>query len=135
MRNATENSLEDKVQVFGIADQHMMKKLKEHSFNTENSLVLCDIEGGEFDLFTNDLFNYLKGAKIIIELHDKVLGLNEEIRTKLIQKIPKGLSYKILKSQSLNWNGISTLEELSDNDRAVVLSEGRKKIGEWLIIN
>jgi hypothetical protein len=29
---------------------------------------------------------------------------------------------------------IELLENLSDNDRALLFSEGRKKIGEWLTI-
>lgn len=32
-------------------------------------------------------------------------------------------------------NGIPVIEALSDNDRALVCSDGRKILGEWLIVN
>jgi len=39
----------------------------------------------------------------------------------------------VLKSKPKQWAGISEIEELSENDRALVCSEGRKFLGEWVI--
>ena len=60
-------------------------------------------------MFTKSVFNYLNGCKIIIELHDKVLGLSG-VREKLINTIPKNCEYKVIKSQTADWSGINFLK-------------------------
>ena len=57
------------------------------------------------------------------------------LREKLIENIPKDARLEILSyKQAATFEGISDLEELSDNDRALVMSEGRKYFGEWLVV-
>ena len=113
------------MKILGIADSSIIKKLKEVKFDKKKGLVICDIEVGEFNLFTESVFDYLNVCKIIIELHYRVLGL-DGVREKLISTIPKNCEYKIIKSKPVDWSDIHCLEELSDNDRA--LSEGRRML-------
>ena len=53
----------------------------------------------------------------------------------MIEKIPRDANIEIIKQkQASSFEGITDLEELNDNDRALVMSEGRKFFGEWLVV-
>jgi hypothetical protein len=134
VRNASINQVENKVVIFGQADQNIGTFLQQAEFDPVNSLVLCDIEGGEFDLFTRDFFEAINGASIIIELHDRIFLDSLEPREKIINNIPAGYRHQVIRSKPPEWSGIEEIEALSDNDRALVTSEGRNLIGEWLVI-
>ena len=132
--NSNLNGYSEKIDVFGKATNQTVRVAisKEKKGRT---LMICDIEGGEFKYFKDkDIFN-IKGCTWIIELHDRVLGLNRKVREDLLACIPTNLNISIVKSKPIDWSHHPTLEELSDNDRALVLSEGRKIIGEWLIVS
>ena len=51
-----------------------------------------------------------------------------------IARLPQGADWQIVAARALEFDGIEDLEEMHDIDRALVLSEGRKKRGEWLIV-
>lgn len=131
--NAKANNLSDKIVVYSKADETFETKLHEANYQPQKSLIICDIEGAEFEIFSKEFFNYVHGATIIIELHDRVLGKSLSLREDLAALFPDDYSTKIIKSQPVTWGGIQDLEELHDIDRALVTCEGRKKIGEWLI--
>lgn len=133
--NAKANELSDKIVVYSKADETFDTKLNEANFQPQNSLIICDIEGAEFEIFSKQFFNYVHGATIIIELHDRVLGKSLSLRDDLAALLPDDYSAKIIKSQPVTWGGIQDLEELHDIDRALVTCEGRKKLGEWLIVS
>lgn len=132
-RYAENNNLNDRVIVLGTADENIGIEIAKHDFEPSGSLMLCDIEGAEFDLLTTDFLNQLDGTTMIIELHDRIHSDSLQLRERLIDRIPAGYHHKILTWQPPNFNGIQDFEELSDNDRALATSEGRKSRGEWLI--
>jgi hypothetical protein len=131
--NAAENGCADKVVVFGSADETLAAKLGEANYNPENSLIICDIEGAEFEVFSKEFFQNVHGATIIVELHDRVQGRPLSLRDDLAALLPSDYSFKFVKSKPVSWDNIQDLEELHDIDRALVTSEGRKMLGEWLI--
>ena len=60
---------------------------------------------------------------------------SDSFRKDLISKIPLDAKTQIItQKQPPSFENINDLEALSDNDRAVVMSEGRKFFGEWLVI-
>ena len=132
--NAVENNCSSRIQIYGKADHEFYKKVSPEINDTENNLIICDIEGGEFDFISSDIFQKFKNCTWVIELHDKVKNRPKGIREKFLARIPKDLNYEIIKSKPIIWPEIELLEDLSDNDRALLFSEGRKKIGEWLTI-
>ena len=71
-------------------------------------------------------------STFIIELHDWKFDNRSEKREALLQRFD-GFDIRVLKSKPKQWAGISEIEELSENDRALVCSEGRKTLGEWVI--
>lgn len=132
--NADANKLADQVVILGAADENTHAKISKLGFNAEKGLVFCDIEGAEFDLFTDEFLNDFKGATLIIELHDRLMSEGTILREKLIGRLPDEANYTILKGQPKDWAGISDVEDMSDNDRALFCSDGRKVLGEWLIV-
>jgi hypothetical protein len=134
IRNATVNNCEDSITIFGEADKLFFEKVNSTISRDEKNLIICDIEGGEFDILNNKTFENFTNCTWVIEIHDRIQDLSLTNREELIKNIPENYSYEILKSQPICWPEIEILEDLSDNDRALLFSEGRRKIGEWLVI-
>lgn len=133
-RNAENNGVADKVEIFGKAEKQSVDVLRKANFTADNALVLCDIEGGEFDIFDAGFYQALSGARIIIELHDRIQHGVPDQRARIIDCIPEQFSYQVFQTVPPDWAGVEDIEALSDNDRALAVSEGRKQIGEWLIV-
>ena len=55
-------------------------------------------------------------------------------KKKIIENMPEGYEHREIRSKPPEWSGIEEIEALSDNDRALVTSEARDLIGEWLVI-
>ena len=134
-RNAKINNILDGLIIKGKVDQNVIASLSELEINPSRSVVLCDIEGAEFEVLTKEVFTFLRGATLIVELHDKLIGNGYGLREKLLKNIPSdAYAHIISQKQASSFEGISDLEELNDSDRALVMSEGRKFFGEWLIV-
>ncbi len=132
-RYAQNNQLDDRVIVLGTADENIGQEISKHEFVSKNSLMICDIEGAEFELLTANFLSQLTGATMIVELHDRIAGQSLELRQQLIDRLPENYQHTILTWQPPDFSGIRDIEELSDNDRALAVSEGRKQRGEWLM--
>ena len=132
-RYAQQNGLDQQVIVLGTADQQIGQQIASHNFQPAGSLMICDIEGAEFELLTQPFLDALVGSTMIIELHDRIHDELSEQRHDLISRLPENYNHEILNWQPPNFSGIEDLEELSDNDRALATSEGRKTRGEWLL--
>ena len=132
-RYAQSNGLSDQVVVMGEATERIGELVAKHNYEPANSLVICDIEGAEFKLLSESFMRQLDGATLVVELHDRLLDGTAERRTELINRLPSGYLHEVIEGKPASWNGIEDLETLSDNDRALVTSEGRKVRGEWLV--
>ena len=134
-KNAVMNNINDDLIVKGEVNQNIISSLQELNVDPANSVILSDIEGAEFNVFTEEVFSFFRGATIIIELHDKLIKDGHDLREKLIKKIPNGANLEIISlKQSLSFENIKDLEDLHDIDRALVMTEGRKIYGEWLVV-
>lgn len=132
-RYARNNGLQDDVIVLGTADENIGEQVAKHDFQPNGALIVCDIEGAEFELLTRRFLDQLSGATMIIELHDRIGNQSLERRRKLIERLPVGYRHELLTWRSPDLSGIADLENMSDNDRALATSEGRKARGEWLL--
>lgn len=132
--NAEINGVADRIVVCGVADDSAGEQLFAHGFNSDRGLVVCDIEGAEFAVLSKKVLTDLKGATLIVELHDRLMAEGLSLREQLIARLPEGAKHQILKSEPADWRGIDIVEQMTDNDRALVCSDGRKVLGEWLIV-
>ena len=129
--NAKLNRLNGDISIYGRADSQFYKQLPEGVVGG-NNLVLCDIEGGEFDLFTDEVISSFSQSSFIIEIHDFKFDDGKNKRKALIDSF-KDFDVEMVKSRPKQWSDIDQITELSDNDRALVCSEGRRVLGEWLV--
>ena len=129
--NAKLNRLNGDISIYGRADSQFYKQLPDGVIGG-NNLVLCDIEGGEFDLFTDEVISVFSQSSFIIEIHDFKFDDGKNKRKALIDSF-KDFDIEMVKSRPKRWSDIDQITELSDNDRALVCSEGRRVLGEWLV--
>jgi len=132
--NAANNGLAEKIVIKGAVDATAGSVLAELAFDPQSALVLCDIEGAEFTVLTSELLAYLKGATLIIELHDRLMSEGTVLREDLIARLPDGAQTTVITGGPADWRDIPSITELSDNDRALVCSDGRRVLGEWLLV-
>ena len=133
-RNAMANGFASAVEIRGIADETTGQQLRELGFQSESGLVLCDIAGAEFSVLSQTMLSDLRGAVLVVDLHDRLMGQGLTLRDALIARQPKGANHVILTSAPPDWRGIAEIEAMSDNDRALVCSDGRIVLGEWLVV-
>ena len=131
-RYAADNGLSDQVIVLGEATESIGAEIAKFEFEPERSLMICDIEGAEFELLTTSFLRQLQGSTMIVELHDRLNFGTTEKRQQLIDRLPENYQHRVIKWQPPEFDDIQELHELTDNDLALVLSEGRKVRGEWL---
>lgn len=130
--NAVLNNVSSRVNVFGIANNDFYEKIADKGVDISKCVLLCDIEGGEFELFNKKVLSALRGAIIFIEIHALFFEDGDLKYEKL--KDDAELFYKIteLTTGPRDPSVFPELEALSDNDRWLMCSEGRGKPGVWL---
>ena len=130
--NSTINQVSDKIQIHGIANQKLMSSVLE----IENkALILIDIEGGEFDLLTNEFLLVCKNSKLIIELHDSFIKGSDNRRNDLFKRANMYFDITYLQRVNPDIYSFKELENFDDNFRQLVFSEGRPPKMEWVLFS
>ena len=98
--------------------------------------IICDIEGGEFELLDPVRVPALKEAVILVEIHEELVnGCEEVIRRRFVKshKIFEVVnSIRKLIDFPSNFSALSTV--LSDKTKLDLLNEGRASTMKWLIM-
>ena len=132
-KNIEKNNLCEKIEVFEKANF-------EEIFNTldskklEKSLFLIDIEGGEFDLFTPECIKKLERSFFIIEKHDFLIS---DIKKKkdFDNLLKNYFDMEIIKNSGRNPFAFDFLKDLSDDERWLIMSEGRPCEMHWIMLH
>jgi hypothetical protein len=119
-------------EILGHADFNSISGLLEsEKLNDPDTVVLCDIEGGELELFSESLLDKMNRCTIIIELHDPQKRSTDDF----IQRFRK--THKVEVANRDNWYAPflshPSLEKLSDHQKMLLISEGREFPQSWLI--
>ena len=122
--NAKLNKVEDMISIQGIATDSAILEL---SNKINHSLILCDIEGGEFKLFSNKLLEKLCSSNIIIEIH----RVTKEDELDLEKRASKLFNINKVIQNPRSLYIFDELKSFSDNNRSLLLSEGRSHVQEW----
>ena len=131
-RNARLNGVTDRLQIFGRAGDDFVAQLAALKIDWRATLLLIDIEGAEFGLLSDELLSLTRGARYVVELHDTYQS-DPAARAKLLARLAPHWKTEIVVDRARDWHGIGQIQEWHDLDRAVLVSEGRKLIGEWLV--
>ena len=122
-KNSKKNNVYDSIKIHDKASKRSLIKID----NINNSLILCDIEGGEYELFDEKLINEIYPSDIIIEIHkDK-----ENSLVNFEKRFTKTYSLTKITQEPRSLKNFKELENINDNNRALIMSEGRSGIQEW----
>tara|TARA_Y100000741_G_scaffold361481_1_gene345531 strand:- start:96 stop:938 length:843 start_codon:yes stop_codon:yes gene_type:complete len=132
-RNSKTNKISNKIKILGEAkvdfldDHHFMK------LNLKNCFFLLDIESDEFKLLNKENIFKLRKSNLLIEIHPMYLK-NGKRQNKiiLINKLKKFFKIEILTTKSRDLSGYKFLDNLSDLEKSILVSEGRPEKMEWL---
>ncbi|MEL0080331.1 MAG: hypothetical protein VW774_12845 [Rhodospirillales bacterium] len=128
-RNAKLNQVDNRLRVFGVADKTLPSLLRDT--NWSNTILLCDIEGGEFDLFDDNCLSELKGAMILIEIHNWVENFWDQYSA-LLQRASRHFSIRFIERSSFPQHKMPELQGMSDDNRLLLLSEGRPNVMRFI---
>jgi hypothetical protein len=118
----------------GAADANLAVTLSDAGFALGDTVILCDIEGAEFDLFDEPLLQSLSAAHVIIELHQWVAGPEGAASALegLVRRAGKHFHVRMIDDGLRDMRGLPILQGWSDWDTWLLCSEGRGRLMSWL---
>ena len=131
-KNAQINKLNNRIRIYKDANLSSLKNTL-RNFNHRRLLFLVDIEGQEYDLFDKDFCKIFSKGTFIIEEHPFNISNKRKIKN-FNQNIKKYYNVEILKDAPKNPFNFSILEKYSDDEKYLMMSEGRPESMKWLIL-
>ena len=128
-KSAEINQVLDRISILNEANEKTLQELL-NSINCKDSIILCDIEGLEYDLFNENIFNKLSNTNLIIEIHSETPTLHKK-RDAFLKIVKKYFEVRRIFEREKNFEEIKIINNLRDLDRNIILSEGRSVLGEW----
>ena len=128
--------MQKKITVLGEGNFATIKEAAlKNKINLNKTLFLIDIEGGEFTLFDEDNIKYFKNSILIIEDHSMLMKENFLNIRKFFNLINKNFNVKIINNMNRDPYGISELKNFSDDERWLMMSEGRGLQMRWIMLS
>jgi hypothetical protein len=124
-RNAEINGVSARVSIHGLATKDFYKSIRPDHIAT--SVLLVDIEGGEFDLLDKELLRVFRSSIIFVELHDRA----EHRLARLRSDASDFFDISELTTTSRDLSKFPELSSFSDTDRWLICSEGRPCLMAW----
>ena len=118
--------------VRGEASEQSILDLPQDLFN--NALVLVDIEGAEFDLFDEAYLDRLSEATILIEIHNWIEGFRFKYHN-FLENAAQRFDIELLERSGLPNQFFPELRGYTDDNRMLMLSEGRPNIMRYLLLS
>jgi hypothetical protein len=131
LKNLEINKIVKKVKVFKAANFDYINNNLSKKILTK-TLFLVDIEGNEFSLFNKKNLNFYKNSILIIENHDFFLKGNKIINN-FFRLLKKNFNINFLLNGSRNPYKIKEISKLNDDERWLMMSEGRICEQNWLV--
>lgn len=129
--NAALNDVSESVAVFGYADARFYESLPEVQLSA--AVILIDIEGGEFDLLTDELLARLKNAMLVIELHEFMVDDGAVKLQALVDRLKRVYRLRWLTTGARDLSAFESLGALNDTDRWLLCSESRTQRMKWVV--
>lgn len=130
--NAELNRVTSQVTVHGEADKTLFNNFSQDEIN--DSVVLVDIEGGEFDLLSEAFLEKFHQAYILIEIHNWVDNFEEKY-FKLLLAASKYFYIDKVNPIARDLTKFTELNDFTDDNRYLICSEGRPNVMRFLRLN
>lgn len=117
-----ENGAIGELEIFGQATAETFFGYPSHYF--DNSLIMIDVEGFEFDLLTLTVLEHLKSSTMLIEIHNWVDDFNNQYST-FLKNASRFFNIAILPHVDRSTSKFPELRDFTDDNRALITSERR----------
>ena len=131
-RTAELNGISGRIKIMSEATSDFPNQLRQLNIAVEGTLILCDVEGAEFGIFSEACLASLEGAEIIIELHDFMIPNGGQALGLLLSRAARYFDVSSVKTGARDLSSIPDLDSVNDTDRWLICSEGRAKLMTWL---
>lgn len=128
--NAVLNGVSDRLTVHGRAEPDFYKKIPEA--HLANSVLMIDIEGGEFDICDRNLFETFRRSVIFIEEHSFFYPDGRARCERLLRDAEEWFTITEMTTGARDLSQFPELDGYEDTDRWLICSEGRKKRMTWI---
>jgi len=132
---AQAHGVADRISVFGEATPDFLDLVEARGVPLPQCVVLCDIEGAEFSLFTDAVLSRLQHSHVIIELHDFLLtdpARRDSAIAELRQAAERYFDVCEVKDGLRDIRNIPLLRNWSDWDSWLLCVEARYRMMAWL---
>jgi len=130
-RAAENNDVADRVMILGRAEADFLKHPELLDIDFSSTLIIVDIEGGEFSLLADELLNRLKDAELIVEFHGRFVSRDPNLEAGFLQRLGKHFNCDVFTMGSRDFSAIGEVANLGDSDRWLLCSEGRPFLMRW----
>jgi len=131
---AQKNDISKNLIVHGKATDNFTKVITNEGLVLSDCLILCDIEGGEFDIFTSQNLYKLRHSFIIIEIHDFLVENGHEKYETLLDRCAPYFTIQEICTGSRDLSLFNEINLLPDTDRWLLCSEGRMQSMRWIVL-
>jgi hypothetical protein len=133
-KNAIKNNVKKKIKILGEGNFISIKNNISQKKITK-SLFLIDIEGAEYNFFTKENIQYLNKSHFIIEKHLFHYNTRYTANYKQFFKlIYDNFTIEKIKNSYRNPFEYKILDKFSDDEKFLMMSEGRRKTMQWLYL-
>jgi len=129
-QSAIENNVSEILQIQGVASLEALSKIPEKTIS--DSLILIDIEGGEFEILDDSFFSLTREAVIIVEIHEWMVSEGTKRLENILSIARNTHSSTIINTGTRDLSTMRELKNYSDNDRWLIASEGRARAMQWI---
>ncbi len=132
---ANERGVGNRVDIRGAVTFAFADELAAQGVDFEDAVVLCDIEGHEFETLTQECLRTLRHAHVIVEIHDFMIVGPErhEWLPNLIARASEFFRVAEIKVGARDLSRIPLIaDHWTDSDRWLLCSEGRARPMTWL---
>tara|TARA_Y100001970_G_scaffold27453_1_gene33486 strand:+ start:2643 stop:3425 length:783 start_codon:yes stop_codon:yes gene_type:complete len=129
-KNIKLNKIESKIKIITQSKLNFLNKYLNKK-ELKKTLFLIDIEGGEYDLINSENIELVNKSYLLIEMHPFANVLSSK-KKKFHNILKKYFKIKTIKNSERN-PYMKKIESLSDDDRWLIISEGRPNEMKWLL--
>ena len=131
-KNAKINNVHNRLSIFGEANfLSLIKNLKNLEY--KKLFFLVDIEGNEYNLFNKHFCKEFSKSTFLIEEHPFNISNKKTIKD-FYKNISKYYKLEILRDTSKDPFKINILDKYSDDEKYLMMSEGRPQTMHWLVL-
>lgn len=128
-KTAELNNVANQISIMGKVDYQVFLSSLPDDLDLSMAVILCDIEGEEYNFFSETILKKLQKCNLIIEIHTEETNSKE---ADLIKSAKKYYDVNIILDNNKDMSAVSKLHNLNDIDRNLISCEGRSYIGKWL---